>query len=170
MKSEQEIVMAYLKAHNAHDIDGALSFLSPEIRFGMTGLWVRQGLTELRALEEWDAVMNSQLDFRNFKVRNQRLECSGTETNDWYAMVGIESVTFQPIKFEFDAGKIRHIRAQIAPKNEMMIDRAVNEVVRWAFDIYPDEITDLVPRGVFRYGKAHAVRWLKLLEEWKKAN
>lgn len=169
VKAEKEIVVAYMNAHNAHDIDGVLSYLSPEIRFGMTGLWVRQGLEEIRALAEWDAVMNSQLDFRDFKVRNQRLECTGIETNDWLKMVGIEQIRYEPIKFEFEAGMIRHIRAQIAPKFEIMVDRAVNDVVRWALDKNPKEVHDLVPRGVFKYGHDQALRWKKLLVEWKQA-
>jgi hypothetical protein len=169
VKSQKEIVIAYQEAHNAHDIDGALSYFSPKIRFGMTGLWVREGLEEVRELEEWDAVMSSQLGLINFKMRNQRLECSGTETNDWFAIVGIKQIRYEPIKFEFEGDKIRHIRAQIAPKDEMMVDRAVNEVVRWALDIYPNEIHDLVPRGVFKYGHKHALRWKKLLEDWKQA-
>lgn len=169
MKSQKEIVMAYQEAHNAHDIDGALSYLSPKIRFGMTGLWVREGLDEVRELEEWDAVMNSQLGFNDFKMRNQRLECIGTETNDWYTKVGITQVNYASIKFEFEGDKIRHIRAQISPKDEMRVDRAVNDVVRWAIEIYPDEIHALVPRGVFRYGHDQALRWKKLLDEWKQA-
>jgi len=169
VKSEKEIVLAYMEAHNAHDVEGVLEVLSPNIRFGMTGLWVRDGLDEIRALEEWDVVMNSHLTFTEFKVRNQRLECKGVETNDWYKMVGIEQVHFEPIKFEFEGGKIRHIRAQLAPKSEMTVDRAVNDVVRWALDVYPDEITHLVPRGVFRYGHEQAQRWKKLLAEWQKA-
>lgn len=169
MKSEKQIVQAYLEAHNAHNVEGVLDLLSPQIRFGMTGLWVREGLDEIRALEEWDAVMNSQLQFTDFKMRNQRLECKGVETNDWYKLVGIEQVSFQPIKFEIEGGKIRHIRAQIAPKSEMAVDRAVNDVVRWALDVYPDEITQLVPRGVFRYGHDQAQRWKKLVAEWKQA-
>ncbi len=169
MKSEKEIVFAYQEAHNTHDVDAVLALLSPNIRFGMTGLWVREGLDEVRALEEWDAVMNSQLTFNKFKRRNQRLECNGVEVNDWYRTVGIEQVYFDLIRFEFEAGKIRHIRAKMAPKSEMTIDRAVNDVVRWALDVYPKEIEDLVPRSVFRYGHEQALRWKKLLEEWKKA-
>jgi len=169
VKSEKEIVLAYQEAHNTHDIEGVLEVLSPKIRFGMTGLWVREGLAELRDLEEWDAVMNSHITFKDFKVRNQRLECKGAETNDWYKMVGIEQVYFEPIKFEFEDGKIRHIRAQLAPKSEMAVDRAVNDVVRWALEVFPDEITHLVPRGVFRYGHEQAMRWKKLLVEWQEA-
>ena len=169
MKSEKEIVQAYLEAHNAHDIEGVLEVLSPKIRFGMTGLWVREGFDEIRALEEWDAVMNSHLQFTDLKMRNQRLECKGAETNDWYKVVGIEQEHFEPIRFEFEAGKIRHIRAQLAPKSEMAVDRAVNDVVRWALDVNPDEIRYLVPRGVFRYGHEQAQRWKKLLAEWKQA-
>ncbi len=167
MQSKNEIILAYQDAHNAHDIDRVLSFLAPDIRFGMSGLWVKQGLEELRALEEWDAALNSHLTFEKIKMRNQRLECRGTETNDWYQMVGISKITYDSIKFEFDLMKINHIRAKISPKSERQIDQVINEVLRWALTARPEVVEEVIPRGVFVYGRKQALRWKALLDEWQ---
>jgi hypothetical protein len=167
LKSEKEIVLAYLEAHNAHDIERALSVLSPEIRFMMVGLWTREGLDEMRALEDWDAALKSQLAFDDLKVRQGRMDCRGRETNDWYQVVGIERVDYDSIKFEFHDGKISHIRAKLAPKSERDVDRAMNEVIRWALEAAPTEVGTIVRRGTFRYGQDQAVRWMDLLEKWR---
>jgi hypothetical protein len=167
LKSKNEIILAYQEARNAHDIDLVLSYLSPDIRFGMAGLWVKQGHEEIRTLEEWDAVHNSQTVFENLKMRNQRLECKATETNDWYQMVGISSIKYDSIKFEFDLMKINHIRAKMSPKSERQIDQVINDILRWALKAHPDKIDDLIPRGQFVYGREQAKRWKVLIDEWQ---
>jgi len=165
---EKDLILAYLQAHNNHDVDLALSYMSPDIRFGMAGIWVKEGIEDLRDLEAWDAVMNSQLRFDNLKSRSGRLECTGQETNDWYQLAGIPAITYDNIKFEFENGLIRHIRANMAHKSERMIDTAVNNVIRWALDTHPDEVGDIIPRGNFIHGHEQAVRWKALLADWLK--
>lgn len=54
-----KIVTAYLDAHNAHDIERTLAFLSDDFRFEAVDVWVRQGKHLARQLEEWDAAINS---------------------------------------------------------------------------------------------------------------
>ena len=170
MSSDKEIVQGYLEAHNAHDVERALSYFSPNIRFMMSGLWTREGLDELRALEAWDAALNSQLAFDDLKIRRGRMDCRGREANDWYQIVGIEQVDYDSIKFEFQDGKIIHIRAKMSPKSERAVDRAMNEVVGWALAAAPDEVKALVRRGKFLYGPEQAVRWMDLLKRWQSSN
>jgi hypothetical protein len=167
LASEKEIVLAYQQAHNAHDVDLVLSYMTPNIRYMMTGLWTREGLDELRALESWDAALNSHLTYGELKVRQGRMDCRGSETNDWYKLVGIGQVEFDSIKFEFMGDKIAHIRSRISPKSERAVDQAMNDVVRWALDVDPDEVHALVPRGTFKYGTDHASRWMALVRKWK---
>lgn len=165
---EKDIILAYQQAHNANDVDLALSYMSPDIRYGMAGIWVKEGIEEVRALESWDAALHSQLVFTALKFRNGRLECTAKETNDWFKLAGISEITYDAIKYEFENGQIRHIRANMAHKSERMIDQAINKVIRWALDAYPDEVQAIIPRGNFLYGHEQALRWKKLLEEWLK--
>ena len=169
MRSEKEIVLAYQEAHNAHDVEKALSFFTADIRYGMTGVWVKQGIDEVRALESWDAALNSHMDYHVLKVRQSRMNCSATETNDWLKLAGIGKIEYTSIKFEFKGEKIQHVRAQLAGKSEWAIDQAVNDVLRWALEAHPGEVQSLIPRGNFLHGEGHAERWLKLVQEWKEA-
>lgn len=169
MKSEKEIVLAYQEAHNAHDVEKALSFFNPDIRYGMTGVWVKEGIEEVRALEAWDAVLNSKMNYHVLKVRQSRMNCSATETNDWLKLAEIEEIEYTSIKFEFEGNRIQHIRAQLAGKSEWAIDQAVNAVLRWALEALPDEVQSLIPRGNFLHSEGHAKRWLKLVQDWKDA-
>lgn len=165
---EKDIILAYQQAHNANDVDLALSYMSPEIRFGMAGIWVKEGIEEVRALESWDAALHSKIIFTDLKLRNGRLECTAKETNDWFKLVGIPEIRYDSIKYEFENGVIRHIRANMAHQSERLIDQAINKIMRWALDAHPDEINDIIPRGNFLYGHEQALRWKTLLEEWVK--
>jgi hypothetical protein len=167
MKDEKAIVLAYQEAHNAHDVDKAMTFFAPNIRFEMAGIWVREGFEEMRVMEVWDSVVGGEVFFKDFKTRTGRLECKATESNDWLKIVGIDAVTYDSFRFEFENGRIGRIRAKVSPKDEMAIDRAVNRVVRWALEARPDEIDDIIPRGLFNYGHEQAERWMVLLKEWK---
>ncbi len=169
MSSEKEIVLAYQEAHNAHDVEKALSFFTDDIRYGMTGVWVKQGIDEVRGLETWDAALNSHMNYQVLKVQQSRLNCAATETNDWLKLVGVNEIEYTSIKFEFKGEKIQHIRAQLAGKSEWAIDQAVNDVLRWALEAYPAEVKGLIPRNNFIHGVGQAQRWLDLLKEWKEA-
>lgn len=166
MTETKDIVIAYQEAQNSHNIDLALSFFAPDIRFEMVGIWVMQGMKELRAYAEWNAVIANKLTFGKLKIKNTRLECQAQETNEWLKLVGIDVVNYDAIKFEFENGKIRHIRAKVAPKSEMAMDKATNRVIRWALDKYPDEVVAVIPRGVFKYTEEAATKWMNLVTEW----
>lgn len=167
MKTPKEIIKAYQDAQNANDTDLAMSFFAPNIRYEMVGLWVMQGLEELRALAEWNTAVSNQLVLGKIKMRHNRLECQAKETNDWLKMVGIDAVYYDTIKYEFEDDKISVVRAKIAPKSEMAMDRATNRVMRWALEACPEEIKEIMPRGLFKYGGETAKKWLALLKDWK---
>lgn len=163
----REIVLAYQEACNTHDIDLALSLFAPDIRYEMVGIWVMQGPDDLRSYAEWNQVFAVKMNFGKLKMKNNRLECQAEETNDWLKMVGIESVTYDSLKFEFKDNKISNIRVKISPKSEMAMDRATNRVVRWVMETDPESIHKIIPRGLFKYSREVAEKWLALLKDWK---
>lgn len=167
MKDEKAIVLAYQEAHNAHNVEQAMSYFAPNVRFEMAGLWVREGAEEIKAMEEWDAVVVGKIAFGDAKVRGGRFECKAKETNAWFDVVGIEAVYYESYRFEFQNGLISRIRAKISPKGEMAIDKVINRIMRWALEARPDEIEDIIPRGQFNYGNEQAERWMVLVKEWK---
>lgn len=163
----REIVLAYQEACNAHNIDLALSFFAPDIRYEMVGIRVMQGLDDLRSYAEWNQFFNTQLNFGKLQMKSNRLECQAEETNAWLEMVGLDSISYDSIKFEFKDGQISQVRAKLSPKSEMAMDRATNQVIRWVLDTDADVIDKIIPRGLFKYSKEVAERWLALLKEWK---
>ena len=118
-------------------------------------------------MEEWDAVVGGQINFGNAKMRGGRFECQAKETNAWFEIVGIEAIYYDSYRIELENGLISRIRAKISPKGEMAIDKAVNRVMRWALEARPDEVGEIMPRGLFNYGKEQAEGWMVLLKEWK---
>lgn len=163
----REIVLAYQEAWNTHNIDLALSFFAPDIRYEMVGIRVIQGPDEMRSYAEWNQFFNNHLNFGKLQMKNNRLECQAEETNDWLKMVGIDGISYDSIKFEFKDGQISQVRAKLSPKSEMAMDRATNRVIRWVLDTDPEVIDKIIPRGHFKYSKEVAEKWLALLKDWK---
>lgn len=167
MPNEKEILAGYQQAHNAQDVEGALAWLTPDVRWTMTGLWVRHGIEEMRALEAWDAALNGRIEYRDVKRLANGLSCQAEETNDWYLAVGIDKVVYEQIRFEMKDGKISQVRAKLAAQSERAIDKVVNQVSRWALKAAPAEVNAVLPRGNFNYGADQAGRWLALLQAWQ---
>ncbi len=169
MPNEKEILAGYQQAHNAQDVEGALAWLTPDVSWRMTGLWVRHGTEEMRDLEAWDAVLNGRIEFIEVKSMAGGLTCRSEETNDWYQATGIDQVTYDQIRFEFRDGRISQVRAKLSSESERAIDKVVNQVSRWALKSAPAEINAVLPRGIFNYGAEQAHRWMALLQAWQKS-
>ena len=85
----QEVVKSYITAHNAHDIENALIFYDENIAIELKGVWIKKGLSEMRSLEEWDAVLNSNLKLESITSKEDTVFCRIVENNDWFAVMDI---------------------------------------------------------------------------------
>ena len=88
----RSIINGYISAHNSHDINRSLSYYSDDISFELVRTWVKHGKNEIRNLEEWDAALNSKLNFYVTKESGDTLFCKGTEQNEWFKGVGIDKI------------------------------------------------------------------------------
>lgn len=167
MKPNLQIVSAYQQAHNEHQWEQVMQLFAPDIRFEMVGIWVKQDADLIAKVEQWDAVLNSQLTFSDLREKDGGVVCQAFETNDWLALVGIEKLIYSSVRFEFGNGLIKKIKAQMAPESEQAMARAINKVTRWALDSHREVVQKLIPRSNFIYGHDEALQWKALLEEWR---
>ncbi len=170
-KSEA-IVQAYLEAHNSHDITRELSFLTDDCAFIFSDGQKVEGLQEMQALAEWDAVLESTLEMSEFASNDGTVVAArATEHNLWFNGLGIEKIVSMPgTEYTLRDGKI----SKIAPSDWSEESREEFTLkfrlfMRWARDFHPNEIAQVMPDGKFTYTGEAAQIWLDLFDQWQPA-
>ena len=165
----EELILAYMEAHNCHDVEAALAFLAEDIRLGLPGVWIKEGKAEIRSLEQWDAAINGQLRFCEIEVDGDTVTCTSVESNDWFRLAGIDEIGYDSVVITTSDGQIAGITAVISPEGAEQISTALGAVIAWASEERAEVPETLMPGGEFIYSAEAAERWLALLHEWRQA-
>jgi hypothetical protein len=165
-----KLVKTYEKLHNIHDIVGAMSLYHSEIEFELVGTWIKSGKEEIRELEEWDRVLNSNLKFESIYVKGDSVFCKVIEKNDWFKAVGIKQIVHDPTIFVVSNGLIKKIIAN--PKKEVgeQIGAKIGSIYSWSNITNDNTINELIKDGEFIYSEESAKKWLTLLKKWNAFN
>jgi len=162
----EDIIRAYEKTHNSHNVDKVLSFYDDDIVFELKGVWIKSGIDEIRTLEEWDAALNSNLKFESIIVRQDSVFCKVIENNEWFKAINITNLVHDPTVFIVMNGKIKKIIAVPSEETGMEIQAAIGSVYQWSGIVNDNTINDLIQNGEFVYSKEAAGKWLILLSKW----
>lgn len=168
-QTPQDVVRAYIDAHNRHDVTKAMSFMSDEIQFEMSSGWIRYGKDQIRQLQEWDSATAGTLNVSELTALGDTISCRLTEQNDWFRLLGIDTIHYDSARFIFHEGSIIAIRAIINDQSVHMIQNAFIAMRNWARTERPEALDMLMPKGDFIYDAALAEPWLTLLREWRQA-
>ncbi len=162
-----EVVRAYFRAHNSHDVNGALALLSHRIVFEAVGTWTRKGVALARELEEWDASLGSTLEPYGMVADGEVVTCQVREQNEWFALTRAGEVTWARCEFRVSQGRIMSITSELEEESQARIDQALQAVLAWAGDNRATELSRLIPGGRFHYNAEAATCWIALLQEWR---
>ena len=163
----QEVVKSYITAHNAHDIENALTFYDENIVLELKGVWTKEGLHEMQSLEEWDAALNSNLKLESITSKEDTVFCRVVENNDWFGAVDITNLVHDPVIFVLNNGKIKKIIAYPSEKTGKEIEAAIGVIYQWSQRAQDSTINDLIQNGQFVYSAKAAEKWLDLFDRWK---
>jgi len=163
----QEVVKSYITAHNAHDIENALTFYEENIAIELKGVWIKKGLSEMRSLEEWDAVLNSNLKLESITSKEDTVFCRIVENNDWFGAMDITDLVHDPTVLVVKNGKIEKIIAYPSEKTGKEIGAAIGALYQWSQKVQDSTINDLIQNGQFVYSAKAAEKWLDLFDRWK---
>ncbi|WP_420602342.1 hypothetical protein [Flagellimonas sp.] len=166
-EKNQEIVESYIEAHNAHDIEKALNFYDENIVFELKGIWTKEGVKEMQALEEWDAALNSNLMLESVTSKKDSVFCKIVENNDWFGGVEITGLVHDPVVFVVNNGKIKKIIGYPSQQTGKEIEAAIGALYKWSQKAQDSTIHDLIQNGQFVYSAEAAKKWLNLFERWK---
>ena len=161
---KQDVVMSYINAHNAHDVEGALAHYAESIVFELKDTWTKEGLGEMRSLEEWDAALNSHLKLEVISLKEDWVVGKVVENNDWFRAVGITDLVHDPVVFVVDQGKIKKILAEPSESTAKQIEAVIGATYQWSQQLGDSTIHSLIQNGEFIYSKEAAEKWLDLFK------
>jgi len=164
-----ERVRVYEATYNAHDVENLMSFYADDIKFEIVGLWVKNGKTAVRELAEWDRATNMHMAISDIKVSGDSVTFKLVETNDWWRLVGIGEICYEPSVMIFRNGLISEIRATMTQESLDAHAKAWPSIISWAKEHRGEELKELLPGGTFVYGAVAAKKWIVLLQEWRAA-
>lgn len=163
----QEVVKSYITAHNAHDIKKALTFYDENIVFELKGVWIKEGLSEMQSLEEWDAALHSNLRLESITSKKDSVFCKVVENNDWFGAVDITNLVHDPSVFVVKDGKIKKIIGYPSPKTGKKIEAVIGALYQWSHKVQDSTINELIQNGQFVYSTKAAEKWIDLFDRWK---
>ncbi len=163
-EKDQEVVRSYISAHNNHDIKKVISYLDENIVFELKGVWIKNGLSEMQDLEEWDATLNSNLKLENISSKKDSVFCRIVENSDWFRAVGILDLVHDPVIFIINNGKIKNIIGYPSEKIGKEIGTAIGKLYQWSEKTQDSTINELIRNGQFEYSAITAKKWLVLFK------
>ena len=153
-------------AHNSHDIERCLNIYTNDARFVLVDGWVAEGKDKLRERFEWDFAMQGSLQFADCKVIKDTVVCKVEERNDFFYLLGIESVNYEYSKFIFEHGLIKEVQAKVSQQSIETIDNAMSEFMLWASSERILELDELLADGDLVFSADKAEKWIILLQTY----
>jgi len=164
-------VKTYEEAHNNHDIDKTMSLYANDITFEIVGSWMKSGKEQVRGLAEWDAATNSQMFISEIYVSGDTVTFKLKEGNDWFALIGIDFMYYEPCSMIFSDGLIKELKAEVSEESRKAFQEVWPPIYQWLSEERSEELSPLIFEREFVYNAANAKTWLSLLKEYRqKAN
>ncbi|MCD2259524.1 hypothetical protein [Psychroserpens luteolus] len=164
-ETHQKTIESYIATHNNHDIEKTMEFYDESIIFELKGVWTKKGKRDIRALEEWDAALNSHLKLESINSKEDTIFCKVIENNDWFRGVGITNLVHDPAIFVVSNGKIKNIIGYPSEKTGKEIGTAIGKLYQWSQKNQDSTINELIINGQFIYSAQAAEKWLTLFEK-----
>lgn len=168
--SPEDIVRAYIKAQNNHDLDEKMKYFDEETAFVTPG----SGMTymtgdEIRSMSQYDSVLNTTLTIDNLTVDGSTVICEMTEHNRWLDAAGLPPMHYDSTLFYVIGDKIRKIVSFPADSTLQGMSDVLDKFILWLSEKYPYEAMDMMPGGQFQYSAKNAEKMVLLLTEWRQS-
>ena len=168
----EAIFHAYVDAVNRNAVEDALSFHTENAEFIIPGQQPIRGKEAMRALLQWDSVLQSSLVFGAAEEEGDTLTVSsGSERISWFSGIGLDSIAYGPgLRIIFDGPLIRGVYpSALVPSSAAEFEARVGLFMGWAAQEAQEDLGQLMPNGLFRYDAESATAWLDVLARYQAA-
>jgi len=162
-----EILTKLEKTHNDQQVEEFVSCFADTATFSISGGWSATGLAEIRGVAEWDAAINSRLQFSNVTVRGDTVFCRLREDNDWFRQMSLQSIIYDSVWVVIQNNKVVRVEALQRSTNLSRANRLFNDFLQWASRSRSGLLVHLMHGASFVFTKETAGSWLALLAEWR---
>jgi hypothetical protein len=162
-------VRAYIKIHNRHDIERVMPLFAANARITLTGgklLVGKEHFHDVLGMEDWDTVVNSQLEASEIGMSGDTVICRLREKTNWTNIAGLPPIQYKPVRFVFQDGLIEEIR--LVPTTDSIREiRGVVESIAHRID--PSDSLEVRPwlnQEMFFYNAKNARKWMTVFWNW----
>ncbi|MEE9131708.1 MAG: DUF1573 domain-containing protein [Phycisphaerales bacterium] len=164
-------LLGYREARKAHDTQRIAGYLADESR-----IWFdkKEGPGTVRTSTgdgpwaQWDREMKSTSTTHEYEVNGNELVTVVSETNDYFRLLDRKPTPYQITYWFDDDERIEGMLVSSLPKEPKNKGR-YDEFKKWADEHHPGVLDELQPEGKIIPSKENAIRWRKLLIEWREA-
>ena len=168
MKTEKEVVEAYIEANNQHDIDTEMSLYAEGVTNEVVGYFTKTGKSALRQLQAYGTAINNEFHFHEYTFEKPgQVSFKVTQQNEFLRTFGIDELRYVSYKMTIRDGLITSIRAELSQESMKLVKKTDEAFVTWATKEKPEAFAAMLSDGEFIHNKENGLGVMALLHEWK---
>jgi len=171
MNTKQDLlglVQAFQDVANRHAVDTVMGMFADDAEFEIVGLYTVVGKQQIRAIFEYDAGVNTELQFINCTSEGDTVTCQLVERNDRLKVIGISKLQYTSCVLTFKDRLIRKFTVTPPAESARSIGEIWQAFLPWLGRNYPADYSKMfTPAGRFIYNRENGERVVPLLKEWR---
>lgn len=161
------VLRSFVEAYNLHDEAKLVNLFAEDIRYEEEGVYEVKGRAAVSDKFRWDMAVNSRIKVNIKSIRTNVAVGTAEVTSDFYNAAGIQSFSYEQIKFSIFGNKILAITVTPASGSNDQLGTSLVNFMQWCGSKKPAELNRLKDGGGFAFTANTAPRWVALLKEWK---
>jgi hypothetical protein len=159
---------AFQESANRHDIEALMGKFTEDAEFEIVGLVTLVGREQIRAIFEYDAGVNTELRFFNFRLEGNTVTCQVVERNDRLKAAGFDELLYTSCSIVFRERLIQKFTFSPQAESIQNLVEVTRLFLPWVQKNYPlDYLKLFTPEGHFIYNRDNGVRVVFLMKDWR---
>lgn len=162
------LVKGFQGVANFHAVERVMAMFADDAEFEIVGLFTLVGKQQIRAIFEYDAGVNAELQFINCTYEGDTVTCQLVERNDRLEATGISELHYPSCVLTFKDRLIKKFTATLPAESARTIGEMWQAFLPWIAKNYPADYSKMfTSEGRFIYNRENGERVIPLLKEWR---
>lgn len=162
------LVKAFQEVANRHAIDAVIGMFADDAEFEIAGQVTVVGKEQIRAIFEYDAGGNTELQFFNFRSEGNTVTCQVVERNDRLKAAGFDKLLYPSCSIVFRDELIQKFTNSPEAESARSLGEVMRKFLPWIQKNYPLDYSKIfTPEGRFIRNRENGERVVSLMKEWR---